>query len=971
MLVLVFLLASLASLAAPPMVELPQDEVTRYVGDDSLYLYTLYMAERNSNAGGDGFLTTDAPDSASDDQRNESALDDSLEFRTPVLLSDFRIAGRTTANSGEYKIPLNVFLRATGGQQDVATYTFTLKVDTAGGEITKATEQKEMNACDSILPGSCGWNQVVINLKWTGAQEFTVITGGQLKLFISAESSCEGSSGGPFSPSCDAEVAWGKPDDITDYSSMEFWANALSGSSVRLQQPGALWTDPEVVDWYPNSMPDDRKMNFTVDVRDSLGRFDIQSVSVQLQDPSGTYVVDHSFSENELVEDNNGLRGVYQWVHPANVEHGEYELTLEVIDIQGHSVLIEHTSVYFHRYGISIRHALDRTVEYIAPGQTTPIKLSLRHIGAVGEALDVELDLLTSLGSNWVVEFDHPDSYYLADGGDEVLAILTLGAPTELSNAPSRLEIAVRAHGANGSEVQYLVFTLDLEKLDVYAPPMASLWDSKHEHQIANSSRPESFDSNIPRFVDQGQFTPFYLELFNTGFDVDSFRLDVPLKPRGTVFYFVDNDTNPPVQIEQNLQDGLWHTAQLGRHVTQTIVLYVKPSQDEDDPDSGLMRLEVISAGNNSLISTIEFTPHRTRGIQARVTYDCDGVGNGLGHVETDVCSPSSGGINMRVEVTQTSGSPNEVTEWILVNPANYAGNAEANIRYTQWNYYINDTNSTPLPRMQLAAGDSGEFELSIVLTNQVLAGNHTIIMRIEEATDGGDPERYFNMPFSIEVGEGEPNLEIVQESANLPMEPGGKRKIQMRLKNEGNADLQVLLTTDAPDGWKADAYNPATSSPTLFVEAFSEVSFTVEVEAPTDARHKELHTIVVTGEPVSTERSYGQDTHAKQDVIVQVEINDPSSRLKNELFDNPRTETLLLMLGGFMLIVAWVAGQRRKRGAWDEEEEDWGDDEVEEIADESPTDIPEPVVDEQDDDEVELADDEIELLEEDLEFDD
>ena len=344
----------------------------------------------------------------------------------------------------------------------------------------------------------------------------------------------------------------------------------------------------------------------------------------------------------------------------------------------------------------------------------------------------------------------------------------------------------------------------------------------------------------------------------------------------------------------QNLQDGLWHTAQLGRHVTQTIVLYVKPSQDEDDPDSGLMRLEVISAGNNSLISIIEFTPHRTRGIQARVTYDCDGVGNGLGHVETDVCSPSSGGINMRVEVTQTSGSPNEVTEWILVNPANYAGNAEANIRYTQWNYYINDTNSTPLPRMQLAAGDSGEFELSIVLTNQVLAGNHTIIMRIEEATDGGDPERYFNMLFSIEVGEGEPNLEIVQESANLPMEPGGKRKIQMRLKNEGNADLQVLLTTDAPDGWKADAYNPATSSPTLFVEAFSEVSFTVEVEAPTDARHKELHTIVVTGEPVSTERSYGQDTHAKQDVIVQVEINAPFSRLKNELFDNPDRKSVV-----------------------------------------------------------------------------
>jgi len=202
-------------------------------------------------------------------------------------------------------------------------------------------------------------------------------------------------------------------------------------------------------------------------------------------------------------------------------------------------------------------------------------------------------------------------------------------------------------------------------------------------------------------------------------------------------------------------------------------------------------------------------------------------------------------------------------------------------------------------------------------------------------------------------------------------MVPGGHRELVMILKNEGNADLQVLLRSDAPDGWVVDVYNPVTSSPTLFVEAFSEVDFTVEIDAPNDARHKDLHTIVVTGEPVSTERSYSQDTHAKKDVIVQVEINDPFSRLKNELFDNPRTETWLLMLGGFMLIVAWVAGQRRKRGEWDEEEEDWGDDEAEEIVDESPTDIPEPIVDEQDDDEVELADDEIELLEDDLEFDD
>ena len=59
---------------------------------------------------------------------------------------------------------------------------------------------------------------------------------------------------------------------------------------------------------------------------------------------------------------------------------------------------------------------------------------------------------------------------------------------------------------------------------------------------IANSTRGDAIDSRIPRYVEYGEFTPFLLEIFNTGFDADSFRIDI-LKRSKAIFQVFDNDT--------------------------------------------------------------------------------------------------------------------------------------------------------------------------------------------------------------------------------------------------------------------------------------------------------------------------------------------------------------------------------------------------------------------------------------------
>jgi len=930
-------------------------------------LYNIYIDKRNSTAGGDGYLTTKTPNG---DQSNESALTDTLEFRTRNLLSDMPIGGRQASGGGgnNWEIPVSIYLRATAGSQgNTATYTFTLRIeDDSGSSETISTAQKDQSACSDLF--GCGWNQEIVRMEWIGEQYKTIPSGGALTLSISAESSCEGQSSNPLGGDrCDAQVMWGDPDDSDDYSMMEFWSNAASGSEARIFTEGALWTDPETLQWYPNALADDcqsncRSMEFKINVINALGREDITQVSVQLRAPDGSYPVDHTFTNAELSSDDGGLVGSYVWSYPSGIPSGVYSLTLSVLDVQGPNPFVfEHEDIVVERYGVDVRNAMGRNTEYIAPDQTTPISLVLRHIGDDGSSIDVELAVQTSLDSSWLAQFDRPEGYTLSDGGNEVTAILTLQAPSELDNSPPRLDISVRAYNSSGAEVHYTTIQIELEKIGVFAPPMLSLWDTDQENQIFNSTRPEAFDHTIPQFVDDlSPPTPFYVELFNTGFDSDSFRFEVTEKPRGTVFYFVDNQTGQI--INQDTSDGLWHTPTLPRHTTYTLALYINPSSEPDDPDYGLMEVEFSSAGNSSLSAIVQFTPHRTNGMQAVVEFDCDGAGNGLGHIEYKDCLNDDTDeyidVRMRIKATQTSGDQT-LDSWRIVNPSDYERNAEEEEgRYTLWEYIITDLNNDPMPLFQTTSGESIEFWLEIHLTNQVLADNHTIFLRIEDA-DNSDPEtqRFFDLPISIEVGEGDPELKIVQVSANQPMLPGDSTDYTMRLKNEGNTDMQVVLSATSPDGWTAIAQNPDTQSSLVLVPAFDEITFTLQVTSAADARHGDFHTITVIGKPQSFSTGFSDSYNTESDVDIRVEINDPITRITNEL-SNMRTSTMMMLAGFVILIVAAIAGRRKHVDEWEEEEE-YEDEYDEEF------DLPEAVTDTDSvDDEDEDEDlDEIELV--------
>jgi len=961
-LALLMLAAPLAGVTAPTAA-LTDVSKSQASDDLDLKLYTLYLAEANSSSGGDGYITTRVPESGG--QSTASALESTIEFSTGDLMSALMINGRPKhgSSSGQFYIPVQLFVRAQGPSNSQVTWDITVS---ANGN-TVGSESWEADACNPGITNSCNFDHELFEVILDDDEDgFEVEDGKEFTVEISAEmTGCE-SSGGPFGSSCEAEVAWNEIDGESNrYSQLEVESNAIAESEVILQRDGAELADGVELEWYPNDVLADRTMQFSFDVKSAFGRDDMDSVRLLMRDPDGNYRVDHEVSSDDdgIRDTSQGIFGAYTWTYPSGLPSGEYSVELEITDVQGNAFLVEHDPVEMKQWGVAINHREDRTVEYVAPSETTPVPLQLVHRGDSTKSMTVELELLTNLGSAWLVEFDSPGGYTLNSGGDILNPILTITAPDDLTGTPDKIEIRAVAE-ATIEGVQTVVhqdlLTLDLEKLEVYQPPDVSVWDEDHEVPIANSSRPGDIDETIPRYVEDNQFTTFLLEIFNTGFDTDTFRVDV-LKRSKTIIQIYDNDTGE--RILEDDGDGTFHIPSLERHSTQVLRFNVKPSADREDPDIGMLELEVISTGNASLRTTVEFTIQRTFGIRAEVSQDCDGTP--LGHIQVSLCSSlSDPEVNLRARITNSMTSGASASQWRIINPASLAENTDRNAAYGQWNYRILDENGSALPTVSLGPGDYTEIFVVVTLTNQVVVGNHTVYLRIIEETSDSNP-RYFDLPMVFEVDADEPDLEIVQVTSNRKLAPGEDYDFQLKVRNKGNSPLIVLLDAEAvgATGWTVDIGGP-TGSRLIELDAFEEVTFHLEVSVPASANNGDQVVVTVTAEPHDTDQSWPEDFTAEEMVTLVVGIDAIFDRLLNEI-TNPRASTLIVMVVAILLVFGGIQSRMNRR-KWAahlalleamkvEEEDDEDGDEDE--------DIPAPVTEEEEPDEMVYDDDDIELI--------
>lgn len=915
--------------------------------------YDLYLDEMTSEAGGDGTITTEEP---SGSHQEMSALG-GIQFRSNEMISDLAVYGRDNTD----KVTLTIFMQFRGTEGSTADVTYSL--ESGGSEVDSQSETRD-DPCTGGFggAGNCPWVQTTIDFE-IPSSGFTVENGEQLELNIDAQATCEGSTGGIGGGSCEVNVAFGDVDDTSGTSKLELKANALADSSVRVHRPGASFLDQEVTEWSPNHRPDFRTMQFTVDVRNAFGRDDIQNVDLIMSTPNGANSeFDKTFDDDELKLDNQGLIGNYTWTYDSGISAGDYPLRLEINDVQGHTLVFEHSGITFveHDIYLSLPSSQPDTV-LIAPGQTSSIEFLVEHTGSTSSSMNIVFDLVGSpFPSSWSDPvWDQAGGYTLNGGGTFARPILTFDVVDgDLTNAPNSIEIEARAYAdtenAQNDQVAIKTILLLIEESDVLSPPRIAVFeDFEHQIQIADSTRVDAYDESLSHYVDAGDTKgEFFVDVFNAGFITDSFRLRVTDLPDAWQFKFFDNDTGMELS-----EEGIYSiTPDIGSNQILSLRMEIFPPSERNAQDIGLVEFSVSSTSDTALSTAIAFTVHRTFGILVEVIADSDG--GTLGTVGP-VSPGSSMYYNMRItDSSETFGQ----TIWRIKNPAELDRNLETpegNPDYGTWDYEISNGSESNIVVVYLEADDYVDIKLDLTLRSKVEAGFHTIYVRVIEEGVDSEEARYFDLPITVEVRDDvQPGqLEITDASTEIiRFESDEERNINFKIDNQNNIPLDVVITLEEPDGWdgliRASSDQNGGSFLLLTLPAYSSKDFLVAVTPPSNLKDGDNVQFTLTVTPMDEEVPYDSDFTQIMSFSYQTECSGIAC-LFNEIM-NPEPQTMALGIGlAFVLIFAvYRRGQNAGVGSephqtWVEEEFDFGLETVEPVV--------EPVVEE--DDDLELLD--------------
>ena len=923
--------------------------------------YELYLDTATSETGGQGSITTIEPNGG---QEEGSAID-GLEFRSNEMISDLYINGSGSSNTAR----LSAYIQFRGTDGSTADVTFSLK--SGDNQIASESQQLE-NPCSSANPlgGGCSWSVIEVEFD-IGANGFMVEKGKQLKIRIDAQASCDGNTGGFGQSDCAVDIAFGKMESSGGYSRLQIMTNALSGSSVRVHSCneafGCNWNDAQKFEWSPNHRPSFREMQFSIEVRDAFGRDDIEEVNLIMDTPNGANAVfEKNFDDDDLKLDNNGLVGNFTYTYEAGVAAGDYPVRLEVEDVQGHSVIFEHPGITLLENDIYLSLPSNQPdVVLFAPNAVVQVEFLVEHTGSSSSSIDVVFDLETNLPSTWSdPQWSAPSSTYtLNGGGSSIIPELQLTVPDgNLDNAPDSLEVEARVYAVNSQgqdeEVAIRTITLDFEEVDVFAPPRLFVYeDDEHQKQIADSTRPEAYDETLSHYVDADEVGDFFLDVFNTGFQTDSFKIRVLEQPDDWQYRLYDNDTGLEL-----VEEGIYSlTPDIGSTQILTIRMEVYPPADRDGVDIGLFKLSVTSKEDSELRTDVSFTVHRTFGILVEVISDSDGTGEGnpLGQV-----GPVTGDatVYFNLRITDSSDTESGSTTWKIVNPRDVEQNADNNPKYTAWDYTISNGSNSNLVAVNLAPDEYLDMKLEITLRGQVEAGEHTVYTRIIEEGVEIDDARYFDLPVKVVIKEEViPNrLELTDKTEKSRFSPSEEKNLEYRISNQNNIPLDVVIRLDQPDGWEGAirATSSQLGSDFLIINlpAYSSKDFSVTMIAPEDLKDSEEVSFEFRVTPMNNETPFADEYVQRFTFSYMTECTGAACLFQELVNPEPQTMVFYALILGLLFYARGRSGRGEKEG-YEFVEYDVEDDEEKMLKEDDY--LPPPVVAQED------LDDDLELLEE------
>tara|TARA_A200000113_G_scaffold76387_1_gene67229 strand:+ start:14993 stop:17887 length:2895 start_codon:yes stop_codon:yes gene_type:complete len=858
--------------------------------------YELYLDRDRNDEGTELDFTTIEP---AGNNLEDSILNNGIKFYTNELLSDLTIHGKSGNTA-------RIFAFMQFETSDNATADVTVKLFAGDSLIEQHTEVIDGPRCGGFF-GDCAWAGYQIDLDLDNDGD-TISSGDKMRMEISATASCEDSGQGVFS-SCNVNLAYGGKIG-NGFSRMEFRANALSDSQVKIHEEGDGWSETEVTEWSPTHRIENRKMQFTVDVRDAFGRSDIDSIELYLYTPSrASTTFSKEFGNNELKLDNDGLVGNVTFTYPSGIDSGEYPLELVITDVQGHVIVYDHPEgVTFLEYDVFLNFPPNQIPKLlVAPGQTSSVEFSLLHTGSVASDLRVELELQQSLPSGWSdPNWDSPGGYTLSGGGSSASPLLTIQAPEDLSSIADNYQIIVEAYayatsGADsGSQVRLVSLAVDVEKVNQFGPPQIDVYeDVEQQKQIFDSDRIDLYNENLSHYIDYDKVGDFYLSISNVGFDDDSYRIRIQEIPVAWSLKFIINGTGTEL-TEQGI-DSLTPVVYQGEKLVLKVEVY--PPFERDAVDIGLIRLSVTSDNSVDEVFTtpVAWTVHRTFGIVGEVISDSDG--GTLGQI-----GPVSPGSTVKYNVRITDSSDDAgTTNWVIKNPAALQRNIDNDPGYATWMYEITDIEGNIALVAPLTGGQYFDIEVEITIRQQVEAGMHVVYLQVAEESDGEDDPRYFDLPLTIEVDEEviPGNLIVEQKSQTTRVGAGQTVEIEYRIDNLNNVEVDVIISVKAPDGWDATLDDGEIIPFTL--DAFSSDDFTMQITAPDKVKNGELVEFELTVTPTSYQECTDNLCYIqKPSFTFKTESSGLINSIMSELEDpEPTTVVLLLsvlVLAGFGL---------------------------------------------------------------------
>ena len=854
--------------------------------------YELYFDDGTS-------LTTIEP---SGSYEETSLLGSGVVFETEELISDLTIEGKS---SSEVRI-FNYLKFQSSNNQSTAEITFRLY---AGSDVIDTYTETLENPCGGFFGSNCAWVSYQINLD-VSSSGYDIANGDRIKIDIEATADCEG--GGGFGSSCEVMLAYGGQVG-NGYSRMEFRANALDGSQVKVHEVGDGWSEIEVTEWSPTHRSDKREMQFTVDVRDAFGREDIDSVELILYTPNeATAVFEKEFGNNELKLDNDGLVGNFTFTYDSGIQHGEYPLRLLITDVQGHVIEYLHPEgITFLEYDIYLDFPENQIPKLlVAPGQTSSVELSVLHTGSLTSDLRVEMELQQSLPSGWSdPNWDNPGGYMLSGGGSSARPLLTIQAPDDLSSLSNTYQIVVEAYAYattgvdSGSQVRKVSLAINVEKVDQFGPPQIDVYeDNEQQKQIFASDRPDLYNENLSHYIDYDKVGDFYMSINNVGFDDDSYRIRIQEIPVAWSLKFLINGTGTEL-TEQGI-DSLTPVVGQGEKLVLKVEVY--PPFERDAVDIGLIRLSVTSDSSSDEVLTtpVAWTVHRTFGIVGEVISDSDG--GTLGQIGP--VSPGST-VTYNVRITDSSDDAG-TTNWVIKNPAALQRNIDNDPGYATWMYEITDVEGNIALVAPLTGGQYYDIEVEITIRQQVEAGTHIVYLQVAEETDGEEDPRYFDLPLTIEVDEEvvPGNLVVEQKSQAERVRAGQTVPFEYRIDNLNNVEVDVVISVKAPDGWDATLDDGEIISFTL--DSFSSREFTMQITAPEKLKSGEMVEFEMTVTPTNYQECTANLCYIQKPTF---EFKTENSGILNSIMseiEDPEPTTLVLFFS--VLALAGLGLYRR-----------------------------------------------------------